>query len=33
MNLGLEKLVKEPYEKIKEHELKTRKLKEVDFGI
>jgi len=33
MNQGLEKLAKEPYEKIRVHELKTRELKEGDFGI
>jgi SpoVK/Ycf46/Vps4 family AAA+-type ATPase len=32
MNPGLEKLAEEPYEKIKEYELKTRELGEVDFG-
>lgn len=31
MNPGLEKLAEEPYEKIREYELKTRKLKEGDF--
>ena len=31
MNPGLEKLAEEPYERIREYELKTRKLKEGDF--
>ena len=35
MNPGLEKLAEEPYGnyKIKEHELKTRELKEAGFGL
>jgi len=33
LNPGLEKLAEEPYEKIREYELKTRELKEGDFGI
>lgn len=32
MNPGLEKLAEEPYERIRVHELKTRELKEGDFG-
>ena len=32
MHQGLEKLAEEPYDKIKEYKLKTRELKEVDFG-
>ncbi len=32
INPGLEKLAEEPYEKIREYELKTRELKEGDFG-
>ncbi|MGB7531432.1 MAG: hypothetical protein WA977_00430 [Halobacteriota archaeon] len=32
MNPGLEKLAEEPYERIKEYKLKTRELKEGDFG-
>ena len=31
MNQGLEKLAEEPYERIGEHELRTRELKEEDF--
>lgn len=33
MNHGLEKLAEKPYEKIMEHELKTRELKGGNFGI
>ena len=33
MNLGLEKLAEEPYEKIREYELKTRRLREEDFEL
>jgi len=33
MNSEPEKLVEEPYVKIKEHELKTRELKEAGFGL
>ena len=33
MNPGLEKLAEEPYERIREYELRTRELKEVDFGL
>jgi len=33
MNPGLEKLAEEPYERIREYELRTRELKEGDFGI
>jgi len=33
MNLEPEKLAEEPYVKIKEHELKTRELKEAGFGL
>ncbi|MCD6456609.1 MAG: hypothetical protein J7K81_07475, partial [Methanophagales archaeon] len=33
MNPGLEKLAEEPYEKIKEYELKTRELKDGDFDL
>ncbi len=33
MNPGLEKLAEEPYEKIREYELKTRELKEGDFDL
>ena len=32
MNPGLEKLAEEPYERIREYELKTRELEEGDFG-
>ncbi len=32
MNPRLEKLAEEPYEKIREYELKTREMKKVDFG-
>ena len=33
MNPGLEKLAEEPYERIREYELRTRELKEGDFGL
>ncbi|NMG83725.1 MAG: AAA family ATPase [Methanosarcinales archaeon] len=33
MNPNLDKLAEEPYEKIKEYELRTRELKEGDFGL
>ena len=33
MNPGLEKLAEEPYEKIREYELKTRELKDGDFDL
>lgn len=33
MNPGLERLAEEPYENIREYELKTRELKEGDFGV
>jgi len=33
MNPGLEKLAEEPYVRIREYELKTRELKEGDFGL
>ncbi len=32
-NPNLEKLAEEPYERIREYELKTRELMEGDFGI
>ncbi len=33
MNPGLEKLAEEPYERIREYELRTRRLNEGDFGL
>jgi len=33
MNPGLEKLAEEPYERIREYELRTRELKEGDFKL
>jgi len=33
MNPGLERLAEEPYERIREYELKTRALKKEDFKI
>lgn len=33
MNHGLEKLAEKPYEKIREYALKTKELKEGNFGL